>query len=304
MSGLRRAVSSAVAALAVLAAIAAGAPSPAAAQGGSDIFVVSLTERGSSLQVGTPRNVTARAGYDNQPQFTPDGAALLYTAISGNGPSDIFRVELASGTATRLTRTDVESEYSATPMPSGEGFSVIVVEPDSTQRLWAYGWDGAPLRPVFTALRPVGYHVWVGRSAVGMFVLGDPNPNALVLGNPLTQRADTLARNIGRAFARVPGREAFTFVHFHGDTAVLGEVDTRTAAVRRITPLPEGSEYHVWTPGGRLIIGNGSRLLVWTDGRWDTLADLAVHGVRGISRLAISPAGDRVAIVAEDAGRR
>ena len=278
--------------------VATGSAVPALrAQGGTEVWVAALTERGSSITVGRPQNVTQRAGYDNQPSFTPDGTAILYTSIREDAQADIWRVALDGSAPTRLTTT-AESEYSATPMPNGRGFSVIRVERDSTQRLWAFAWDGSAERVILPALQPVGYHVWVGESAIGAFVLG--NPNALVLADPRTQRVDTLARNIGRAFARVPGRDAFTFVHFHGDTSVIGEVDVRTGSVRRLMPTPPHGEYHVWTPGGRLIASAGSRLFVWTDGKWDVLADLAAFGVYGISRLALSPSGDRIALVADE----
>lgn len=274
------------------------APDALEGQGGTDIWVVPISGSGTTLSLGRPRNLTQRPGYDNQPSFTPDGTALLYTAIHDGGPSDIWRVPLAGGAPTRLTQTRVESEYSATPMPDGSGFSVIRVEADSTQRLWAFGWDGRPTRVILPELKPVGYHVWVGRASVGAFVLGEPN--ALVLANPLTQRVDTLARGIGRAFARVPGRDAFTFVHFHGDTSVIGEVDVRTGSVRRVTQPPPGGEYHVWTADGALIASSGSRLYLWVDGRWDVLGDFAAFGVRGISRLALHPQGTHLAFVAEE----
>lgn len=268
------------------------------AQGGTDIWVVSVSARGSSVSLGTPRNLTQRPGYDNQPTFTPDGAAVLYTRIEGDGPPDIWRAPLRGGAATRFTRTEVESEYSATVMPDGRGISVIRVEADSTQRLWAFGWDGTPTKVILPALKPVGYHVWIGETAIGAFVLGEPN--ALVLADPRTERVDTLARGIGRAFARVPGRDAFTFIHMHGDTAVVGEVDVRTAAVRRVAVAPTGGEYHVWTPSGQLLLSAGSRIYLWNAGKWDVAADFAAFGVRGITRLALSPDGTQLAFVAAE----
>lgn len=274
-----------------------------AAQGGTEIWVASLSERGSTITVGRPVNVTKRPGYDNQPAFTRDGAAVLFTSIREDAQADIWRVAIDGSAPQRLTTTS-ESEYSATLMPSGNGFSVIRVERDSTQRLWEFAWDGSATRVILPGLKPVGYHVWVGEGAIGAFVLRDPTVpedlNALVLADPRTERVDTLARGIGRAFARVPGRDAFTFVHFHGDTSVIGEVDVRTGGVRRITHPPTGGEYHVWTQGGRLIASSGPRLYLWIDGRWDVIAELAVFGVRNITRLALSPAGDRIAFVSDE----
>ncbi len=286
----------------LVAGIVSVATSPAAhAQGGTDIWVATIQERGSSIRVGEPRNVTRRAGYDNQPSFTAKGDAILFTAVHDGGPSDIWRVPATGGTARRVTETS-QSEYSATPMPDGLHFSVIRVElPDSTQRLWKFPFDGGAPSLVLSTLKPVGYHVWVGDNTVATFVLG--SPNALVISDVRTERADTVARNIGRALVRVPGRDAFTFVQMgaaRGDTAWVSEVDVRTRSVRRVAPLPPRSEYHVWTPAGALITTNGSRLLRWTNGRWDVIADFSHRGIKGLSRIALSAQGDQVAFVAED----
>ncbi len=281
------------------------APGSLAAQGGTDVFVATLSVRGSSITVGRPRNVTQRAGYDNQPAFTPDGASVLFTSIREDAQADIWRVPFAGGAAVRVTTTS-ESEYSATPTPDGRGYTVIRVEADSTQRLWKFPWDNAAPSVVLPELKPVGYHVWVGEGAIGAFILGLPSGpaegrvNALVLADPRTEKVDTLSRRIGRAFARVPGRDAFTFAQLAGDTTWFSEVDVRTKAVRRLMRAPAGGEYHFWTADGQCIASSGTRLYRWIDGRWDVLADFAELGVKGISRLAVSPNGDRIAFVAED----
>lgn len=280
-------------ALLTLTAVAAAAP----AQGGADVYVVPVSEIGSRVTVGRPVNVTRRAGYDNQPSFTRDGRDVLFTSIREDGQADIWRVSADGGVATNLTNTP-ESEYSATVIPEEEGFSVIRVERDSVQRLWRFDDRGGSPAIVLRALRPVGYHVWVGRATLGTFVLGAPN--ALVLVDPRTERADTLARDIGRALTRVPGRDAFTFLQMGTDTSWISEVDVRTRTIRRLAPAPAGADYHLWTAGGQLITAAGTQLLVRVGDRWDSLADLAAYGVRGISRLALSPRGDRLAFVAAD----
>lgn len=277
----------------------------AGAQGGTDIWVAPLSEIGSRLSVGRPVNVTARPGYDNQPAFTRDGAQVLFTSVREDAQADIWRVSVSGGAHTRVTATP-ESEYSATIIPERAGFSVIRVERDSTQRLWRFDDDGGSPALVLHALRPVGYHVWVGAATLGTFVLSPPGsrgvPNALVLVDARTERADTLARGIGRALARVPGRDAFTCLQEGADTNWISEVDVRTHAIRRIAPAPPRADYHVWTAGGQLITAVGSRILLRVGDRWDVLADFAPLGVQGITRLALSPAGDRLAFVAADAG--
>ncbi len=280
------------------------APFALHAQGGTDVWVVELTGSGSALEFGRPRNLTNRAGYDNQPQFSPDGRSLLYTRIETSGRADSWRVAISNGESVRVTNTEVEQEYSPTPMPDGSGFSVIVVEADSTQRVWAYDWAGTPRRPIVPGLKPVGYYVWIGSSVLGAFVLANPAPDVLVLMHPLTDRVDTLARDIERAFARVPGREAFTFVQRTDSSTLVSEVDVRTSTVRLVMSGPSGLEYHVWLPDGSMLISGQGQIWRWHESRLTPFADLRVMGIRGVTRMALSSDGRTLAFVAEDAAAR
>jgi hypothetical protein len=109
-----------------------------------------------------------------------------------------------------------------------------------------------------------------------------------------------MARDIGRALQKIPGRNAISYLQQGKDGAWITSLDLLTGRATPVAKSPDRSDYHVWTPDGVLLTGSGSRLLAWVDGRWDVVADLAVDGVRAISRLALSPSGDRLAFVAED----
>jgi hypothetical protein len=272
----------------------------------TDIWVAPLEGRGVP-HVGRAENLTQRIGYDNQPAFTPDGAAILYTVIDGNQPADIWRIDLTSHARNNLTRTLVESEYSATPMPDGVHFSSIRVEADSTQRLWRFALRGdeAPAL-LLERVKPVGYHVWADETTVALYVLGAPLsasagvPATLQIADVRTGDAVVRATNIGRALQKIPGRDAISYVQIAKTGNWIVALDLRSGASTPIAPVPERADYHVWTRDGVLLSASGSRILAWVNGQWDVLADLAADGVRGISRLAISPRGDRLAFVAED----
>jgi hypothetical protein len=67
--------------------------------------------------------------------------------------------------------------------------------------------------------------------------------------------------------------------------------------------LPESVEDYAWLPSGSVICGRESRLLWWSgkDGDdWREIADLTAAGVKGITRLSVSPRGDRLALVADE----
>jgi WD40 repeat protein len=286
--------------LALLGAPALPPARPTQGPPGTDIWLASLTLRDGRVSLGTPVNLTARPGYDNQPAFLPDGSGLLYTRIGSDAQADVWRYDFATRSA-RAIITTPESEYSPTPIPGG-GISVVRVERDSTQRLWRFDADGSNPTLLLERLKPVGYHAWTGDRTLALFVLG--SPNALVLATAGGDRADTVARDIGRSPQSVPGRHAATFVQRVDSTeSWLAEVDGETRAVRRLVRLPRGADFHAWTPGGLVLTSDGVTLYQWDShaaGPWVPVADLSALGLREVTRLAVSPGGDRLALVAPD----
>jgi len=284
----------------VLPSFVARSALPAQAAPSTDVWVVSMRQSGGMIHFGEPKNVTQRTGYDHQPGFTADGKSVMYTVTENNGPAEIWQFTVPSGKPKPLTNTR-QSEYSATAAPDGRSFSVIRVElPDSTQRLWRFPVDGqgAPSL-VLEKVQPVGYHVWAADHRLVLFVLG--SPATLQLADDRTGASEVVARNIGRGLAKVPGRDVVTYTQQVRDSAAwIAELNVLTKETKRLVQPPKGADYHAWTPQGLLIVGTGSKLFVLAEGRWEQVADFASGGVRGISRLAISPTGDWLAFVAED----
>ncbi len=266
----------------------------------SDIFLAGVTQRGGQLVLGKPVNITNRDGYDNQPSFLPDGKGLLFTSIRENNQADIYRYDLATQKVERVTNTG-ESEYSPTVTPDQKFFSTIRVEADRTQRLWKFPLrDGEPSL-VLTNIKPVGYHVWVDDNTLALFVLGQPN--SLQLVDVKTEKAEVLANNIGRALHRVPGQvNKISFVHKAAEKEwVVKELDVKTRQIAPLINTLPGSEDCVWLPDGTLLMAQGSKLFKWQRGKdkdWQEVADLLTAGVTGITRLAVSPKGDKLALVA------
>ena len=59
---------------------------------GFDIFLIWPDE-----PQRTPLNVTARAGYDNQPSFSADGSSLYYTRQAEDNQTDIWVYQVQNG---------------------------------------------------------------------------------------------------------------------------------------------------------------------------------------------------------------
>jgi hypothetical protein len=277
------------------------AVSTASAQAGTDIYLVSLSQKNGEFKLGNTRNITDRDGYDNQPSFTPDGRSVLYTS-NRDGQTEIFRYYIRTDATRQVTETNPESEYSPAVIPSEDAFSVVRVERDSSQRLWQFGMDGREPRLVLTDVKPVGYYAWGNDHTLGLFVLPDSSTplSTFRLADARSGTSVIVAYNIGRSIHKVPDRDAISFTQRVPDLW-LKEMDLETQSVRPLVPLLEGNEYYVWLPDGSALMGQGSKLFRWDSGEsndWQEVADLFDKEIDGISRIAVSPEGDWLAVVA------
>ena len=285
------------------------APPPPQAPPDTEIFLAPLSMERGALKIGTPRNISNSAGYDNQPSFTPDGGAILFASARGGAATDIYRFDLATGAVRQVTATP-ESEYSPTVMPDGRHISVVRVEADGTQRLWRFALDGSQPALVLPDVKPVGYHAWIDDRRLALFVLGEP-PTLQVVDSR-GGRPELVAKDIGRSLHRIP-KGGLSFVQIDqaaggpSPTLTIMEFDGEARVARRlIQAMPGTTEADLaWTPDGTLLMARGGTLYMWRRGdvSWTAAADLAALGLRGVTRLAVSPAGDRLAIVAQPAGR-
>ncbi len=271
----------------------------------TDIYLVRL--RAGATIGDPPVNVTHRPGYDNQPAFTPDGRAMLFTSIGAGAQADVYRLDLATRAIAQLTKTP-ESEYSPTPLPTGTGFSVVRVEMDSAQRLWAFNAQGRSPVLLLPGIAPVGYHVWLDDHTLALFVLG--NPNALEIADTQTGEGRVIAHDIGRSLQRVPGGTRFSFLRRDHGVWFLETADPAApdGDIRRVTAMPTGADYVVWVSPTVVLTAAGTEvyrltLAGGTGGAWTPIADFKEEGLRDLSRLALSPDGAWLALVAEPARR-
>ena len=272
-------------------------PTPAAAPPASDIFIIDVASHNGKMKLGPPVKITNWVGYNNQPSFMPDGQSVLYTSIRDR-QADIYRYDIARGATTQITNTP-ESEYSPTLMPDGQSISVIRVEADGTQRLWRFPLAGGTPSLILEKLKPVGYQLWIDDHTLVLFILG--KPNTLQIADTRTEKAETIAENPGRTLRRIPHQNKFSFVHKVSDQEwIVKAYDIDSRKVTELIKTFPGVEDYAWTSAGDLLMAKDAKLFVRkkSDWAWQEIADFSQAGLKTITRIAVSPKGDRIAFVA------
>lgn len=272
------------------------------AQGVSNVYVFPFSIKGdTSFIYGQPTLVSHlnKKGYNNQPFWNGN---TLYMTVQNEGGSqtDIYSFDFSTRTRTQLTRTST-AEYSPTLMPDGKHLSMVVVEPDNAQRLWAIPLDGdqSKIKCLLPNIKNVGYHEWLSPTEVALFLVGEnPNPHQLYIADTKTGVANFASSNIGRCMKM--GRTKLTFVSKRSDNDwhISQIYPQRSTYKRQIASTLVGSEDFVFIDEETLIMARGAklyRLKLDQSQRWELIGDLSRFGITNISRLAYN--NNRLALV-------
>ncbi|XLS27916.1 nuclear transport factor 2 family protein [Flavobacteriaceae bacterium M23B6Z8] len=262
------------------------------AQTNTEVYLFDYTP---GFGLSNPENISNNPGvYDNQPSFIDD-ETLLFSSTR-NGQTDIRKVNIRTKEEQWLTVTD-GSEYSPLKVPGKELVSSIRLDKDGRQLLYVYDMDTG----IFKALRDslkVGYHVWYNNHTVVSFVLGEEF--SLVVSDLEKKDDITYQRNIGRSLHKIPGTNLISYVSKNNDPWELHSLDPETGKIDFIIKMPSGAEDMCWTPSGVALVSKGSQIYEYdpkVSNSWNYGQNLAEFGLRGISRLAVNPSGNKIAVV-------
>jgi len=280
---------------------------------GTDIYMTQLDKNKSGIyQAGPFVQLTTHKGYDNQPNFLPNGKGLLYTSMhqkaDGNWQSDSFEYDFASQKLTNLTNTQT-SEYSPTLMNNGQFFSTIV-ERENQQQFWAqpYKVKRKPYR--INQAEPVGYHVWGSDDDLVMFVLG--KPHTLQYQVNMDSQPKVVANDIGRSLRFVKSRYSFSFSQQKGKTWYLSEYYPNKDKVVNLVPMLAAADYYTWLDDTTAISAVGQTIYQWrydnsargirkaSEADWMPWLDVSKYCKTKVTRLAVNAQHSKLALVCDE----
>jgi hypothetical protein len=270
-------------------------------QAASEIYLFDLSIQKDKVVISNPKNITNHPGYDNQPSFHTDLPIVYYSSFNDDGRSDIKFYNYKTGETKQLTNTP-EREYSPTLTLDKQFISCVIQRDNGAQDLGKYPLEGGEALTILNDMI-VGYHAWADNSHLALFILGKDNkPNTLHYLRLPTKTDTILAENIGRSLHRVPGENAFSFIHKLTESKwFVKKYNPRKSIISVITATPANQEDMCWSPDGKIFFSDSNKI-VWMDQKKDkTWKAVQVNSggelLKGISRLAISGDGKKLAVV-------
>jgi hypothetical protein len=263
----------------------------------TEVYLAELSAEQGKIRVSAPVNISANAGYDNQPSFTRAGD-LLYVRTRA-GQTDIARYSPETGETSWRTDTPGGGEYSPVEIPGRASLSAVQLDTTGLQRLYEYPAEGGAPVLLHPDLK-VGYYLWLTENTIACTVLVEDRMDLYLL-EVGDQRATMVERNVGRSLLPVPGTKRFMYTRTENGHSVAYSMDPEGLEQTRMVSLPDGVQDLGRLPDGRLLCGKENQVLVFTPGTsqsWEVFHSFP-PSLGLLSRLAVNREGTRLAFVAE-----
>ncbi|MBT0586130.1 TolB family protein [Alteromonas oceanisediminis] len=271
----------------------------------TDIFLFDLISTKEDVSLRNPRNITQRKGYDNQPKFTPNSDTLVFSR-GDEYQTDVYEYVLSSGEINQLTDSP-ETEFSPTPSPDNQSIAFVsdrngsvflgrrndlnnpvwaLADTDNREPIGYFAWDHS--NDNFFYWSRYGYSVTLVNQRTGMyhFVAGNTPPSTPHL---------------------IPNSDNFSFVHRQLNEQVwIKALDPATKAVRPLVQITGPNMNYAWAPDGTIFMIQNNvlmRIAPSAQNDWQRVADLTTFNIKDAARLAVSPDGEKLAVVGTSLSR-
>ncbi len=271
-------------------------------QTGTEIYLFDIHVEKDQISISNPKNITDRAGYDNQPNFHRTEPIIYFSSFNGEGRSDIKSYNYKTKETKNLTTTH-EREYSPTLTPDGKFISCILQRDDGAQDLVKYPIEGGePIILINNLL--IGYHAWIDNSKILTYVLLE-DKGELRYFDLNSNENIAITTNIGRSLHKIPSQHAMSFVDKTIDSKwTINKFDPITKKISVIAKTLPLREDLCWTNEGSILMSNGENIYFLNlkhSNEWELVKISDSYSfMKGITRLAINNANNKLAVVVSE----
>lgn len=264
----------------------------------TEIILLQMSIKDTSIALSNPVNISMNKGYDNQPYFTEDGKSLIYTSKRDSLPTEIYEYNIQTKKTKRLTQNS-ENEYS----PKLEGYDQkLTVVKGAEQRLIKYKDDYSTEDTILVLKDSIGYYEQLSSGVYIVYTLSKPHSLNIVDTTKLGE-IEMLTERPGKTFYKYNDK-GFLYVEKGKTANEPNQIKwyLKAGKIYNVGPLPEGNEffcihenyvYAVWD--NKLWECN-----LMEDRMWHQKSDLSKFNFEQISRIAINPHKNLLALVVNE----
>lgn len=278
--------------------IASLAPVLLLAQQSTEVYLMDMIGNADSIQLSGPLNISNNEGYDNQPSFLDDDNILF--SSTRNNQTDIALYTMSTGNKTWISDTPGGSEYSPLKIPGKAAVSAIRLDADGLQRLYQYDLQTGVSKELIKDLK-VGYHVWYNEDIIVCTVLVE-NRMDLVVADIKKGTNLTFAKNVGRSLHKIPNTDLVSYISKADKTFAIQSLHPIKGVTKTIHYIWNGRDDIAWL-SEHTILATTEKAIVQvsadTTANWDIFHQPDASKLYKMSRMAVSPDGKKLAIVAE-----
>jgi len=270
------------------------------AQSDSEIFLLDIKFKQDKIEISNVKKISNNKGYNNQPIFVSNNK-VLFTS-ERNFQNDIVEYNSIDNSLKYLTNTQT-SEYSPIRYKKNK-VSAVSLDKKGEQYLRIYNIKNNTYNIPFTD-KIVGYYNY-SKQIKNLIISSVLENNELVLytSNLKTKEHTYVDNNTGRSIHNIPkykfGQEKISYISKKDSIWNINYVDLNNYKTKTITTTLNNNEDICWFKDGSILTSHKNNLYIFNSklsNDWILLCSLEEYGITNISRIAINPDNDKLALV-------
>ena len=269
-------------------------------QSNTEIFLLDIKFKLDKIEIYNLKKISNNKGYNNQPIFVSNDK-ILFTS-ERNLQNDIVQYDSSENSLKYLTNT-LTSEYSPIRYKKNK-VTAVSLDKKGEQYLRIYNVKDNTFKIPFTD-KIVGYYNY-SKKIKNQIISSVLENNELVLytSNLKTKEHTYIDNNTGRSIHNIPknkfGEEKISYISKKDSIWNINYVDLSSYKTKTITTTLNNNEDICWFKDGSILTSNKNNLYIFNSKLskdWKLLCSLEEYGITNISRIAINPNKDKLALV-------